>query len=90
MKNVTESICDGPDEVIPMAEVSHVVKDKRKGYEGAISVIFKHSKWNNETQDLEPNVYMSPIVAKGFLSAWCTYRHELEIDTLSDVHHQTP
>lgn len=75
--NVSESIWDG-DCVIPMAEVSHIEKDKRDRYKGCITVIFKHSKWNEETQSFEPSVYLQKEQASYFLKDWCYYRYELE------------
>lgn len=78
MGKVTESIFSNKQVVIPMAEVSHVVK-----LSDQIEVVFKHSKWNDTFQHFEPSVHLSYQSAdKKFLRAWCDYRAELEADTL--------
>jgi hypothetical protein len=84
MGKVTESIWDGKNTIIPLAEVSHIEKlNDANNTTGRIMVIFKHSKWNNENQAFEPSVYLdSTWNSEGFLSDWCRYRSELEHDTL--------
>jgi hypothetical protein len=87
MGNVTESIWDGQGAIIPLAEVSHIEKVKDSSFAtDRIVVIFKHSKCNPETQELEPSVYLdSSRNSVGFIADWCRYRSELESDTLDDL-----
>jgi len=77
-QEITESIWDGKDNVIPMAEVSHVEKHNHPDVVGNITVVFKHSKWVNEHNSFEPNVYLSKEQASDFMKCWCRYRNECE------------
>lgn len=88
-KTVTESIFDGETTIIPMAEVHHIERDKREGYEDAISIILNGTTWNNEVDYWNNNIYLSGDEAASFLKSWCKYRHELEIDTLMDLSEDT-
>lgn len=88
MGHVTESIWDNKHRIIPLAEVSHIEKyTDLENEKNRILIIFKHSKMNRENGgDQEPNVYLTDSFAVDFLSAWSRYRHELEKDTLADIH----
>ena len=85
MGNVTESIFDSESVVIPMAEVTLIEKDKRPGFEDAISIVFKGSTWSIELDYWNNVAYLRHEEAKSFLRAWCQYRHELEQDALADL-----
>ena len=86
---VTESIFSGSNTIIPLADVSHVnkhwypsdkVKDNStvKGY----VVILKHTTYNVEIDDFNNSAYLTKAEGEKFLSAWCRYRYELEIETM--------
>lgn len=81
---VTESIWSNKNYVIAMAEVSHIVglPEKYEYLKCPIHIVFKYSKWNNDTQDFEPNVYLSNEESVSFKKDWCIYRSELESHTL--------
>ena len=76
MSTVTETIYEGRSVIIPLDEVSHIEKDIREGYKGGISIVFKHSTWNNGGYS-EPIVYLHEEEAAKFLSCWCHYRKEV-------------
>lgn len=79
MKKISESIFDGNQFVIPMAEVSHFEKYKdTSGLINRILVIMKHSKWNEENQQMEPNIYLDGDQSLSFQKSWCFYRSEIE------------
>lgn len=87
MNKVSESIWNGKNVVIPMAEVSYVEKayygtkpgeGKKPGDLYGVYVFFKHSKWNNENSNLEPNKFIPEPDASTFLGDWCYYRYEVE------------
>ncbi len=80
MEKVTESIWSNEDNVIPMAEVSHIEKlrDAYSIENGQIRIVFKHSNWNENTQCHEPSIPMQGEKAKSFLKYWCIYRSEVE------------
>jgi len=82
---VTETIFSGNAVVIPMDEVSHIEKDRRPGYEDGIRIVFKYSKWNSLGY-FEPTVCLRWEEAKGFLSCWCHYRGELELQSTSSIY----
>lgn len=85
MKSVSESIWYDGHYLIPMAEVSHIEKDRRIEFAGNASVIFKHSKWNDDNQAFEPSVYLQGEAALKFTSAYCEYRRELEFETIKEL-----
>lgn len=71
---ITESIWSNKKVTIPMAEVSHIVKE-----DFGLWVVFKHSKTNQTsklTMKLEPAIWLES--GKGFEKDWCRYRAELE------------
>jgi hypothetical protein len=80
MGKVTESIYTSNTVVIPMADVSHVV---RRGL--GIQVVTKHSTWNAEFDDYNNTAWIANPESDRFLSAWCRYRSELESETLVDL-----
>lgn len=86
--DVTESIFSGKSCIIPMADVQHIERHwygdadrTRDNYKG-ILVITNHTKWNQERDAWENNIYLCRDEADAFLRAWCTYRYELEKTTL--------
>lgn len=75
---ISESIWSNGNVVIPMAEVSYCIRTAvGTGHEG-LQVVMKHSKWNQEVQEFDPNVFMSKNEGDKFLDDWCFYRHEIE------------
>jgi len=78
---VSESIFDNGSVIIPMAEVSHIERDQRPDYKGAIRIIFKHSRWVNEHNSWEPMVYILQDDVPEFIKAWCFYRSEIDAIT---------
>ena len=94
MKTVTESIFDGKDVVVPLADVQHIEKhwfdgDNRETEpHRGINIITKHTKWNLEIDFWENPIYVSNCDngdAKEFMKAWQVYRMELESCTLKDI-----
>jgi len=74
MSKVSESIWSNENVIIPMAEVSYIIKMPI-----GIEVIMKHSEWQNEYQHWSPMVVISnKEQATSFKNAWCYYRYELE------------
>ena len=71
MSKATESIFDGKNVLIPLAEVSYVVK-----FQNRIEVGFKDS--TESLSLVQPD-------KDAFISAWCRYRGEVEADTLMDL-----
>lgn len=72
---ITESIWSNDKVTIPMAEVSHIIKED---YFGGF-IIFKYSKTNPESKlkmKLEPTIWLQDI--RGFEKDWCYYRAEFE------------
>jgi len=90
MGKVSETIWANDNVIIPMAEVSHIEKIKDSGLTtDRISVIFKHSKWNEETQSFEPNAYMdSNSNSNEFLADYCKFRAGLDSEIIEDAHLQ--
>ena len=84
-KTVHESIFTCDDLVIPMADVQHI--EKHKDDDGFwLMIITKHTKYNFEHDAWENGIYVPARLARRFLDAWCYYRNELELDTLSVDH----
>ncbi len=81
MGKVTESIFSGESAIIPMAEVHHIERDKRKGFDGII-VVLNGTTWNQEIDTYNNGVYLQHEEAKSFKQAWCRYRAELESETI--------
>jgi hypothetical protein len=74
MSNVNESIWSNEHNIIPMAEVSHIVKEKDGAW-----VIFKHSKIDSKSEykmKYYPSIWLE--YPKQFIKDWCRYRAELE------------
>jgi hypothetical protein len=95
MKTVSESIFSGKRVVIPMADVQHIekkywdtdlVNGTKKGDLMGILVITKHTRWDMDADTWANNIWLGKDEAESFMSAWCNYRHELEIETLADHH----
>lgn len=74
---ITESIYDNGKVIIPMAEISHIERDQRESYKGGVTIIFKHSKWD-DTSEWVPAIFILPKEAPDFLKSWCIYRSEIE------------
>jgi len=85
MKTVKESIFSGKTVIIPMAEVQHIERDKRNGFEDGISIIFKSTRWSTEMDAWDNTAYLRHYEAESFLKCWCKYRAELESDVLMDL-----
>lgn len=91
MKTVSESIFSGQTVIIPMADVQHIERhwystdEKNKNNYRGVRVITKHTKWDMEADTWANNIYLDRDEADLFIQAWCMYRHELEIETLSDL-----
>jgi hypothetical protein len=79
MRLASETIFSGKSHVIPMIEVSHVERDARPDWKGAITVVMKHSQWQDEYQQWSPSVWMPAEEASRFLEAWCHLRSEIAI-----------
>ena len=87
MGKVTESIWSNDKLIVPLAEVSHIEKlTDNQGIINRIFVYFKYSKANNETQMLEPFLYLDNKAGESFKKEFCRYKHELEFETLSNEH----
>ena len=71
MSKASESMFDGKNVLIPLAEVSYILK-----FQNCIEVRFKDST--------EPLTLVQPD-KNAFISAWCRYRSEVEADTLMDL-----
>lgn len=88
MGKVSESIFSGATVIIPMADVQHIErhwygsnKATKDNYRG-IKIITKHTHWDMQADTWSNNIYLDRKEADKFIQAWCTYRHELECDTL--------
>ena len=71
MSKSTESMFDGKDVLIPLAEVSYILK-----FPSCIEVHFKGSAESVTLVQPDQNA---------LISAWCRYRGEVEADTLMDL-----
>ncbi len=71
MSKSTESMFDGKDVLIPLAEVSYILK-----FPSCIEVHFKGSA---------ESVTLAQPDQNALISAWCRYRGEVEADTLMDL-----
>jgi len=71
MSKATESMFDGKNVLIPLAEVSYILK-----FPSCIEVRFKDSAGSLTLAQPDKNA---------FISAWCRYRGEVEADTLMDL-----
>ena len=71
MSKATESMFDGKNVLIPLEEVSYVLK-----FQNCIEVRFKDSADSLTLVQPDKNA---------FISAWCRYRGEVEADTLMDL-----
>ena len=71
MSKATESMFDGKDVLIPLAEVSYILK-----FPSCIEVHFKGSAESVTLVQPDQNA---------LISAWCRYRSEVEADTLMDL-----
>ena len=77
MSRPTESIYDGGDLVIALADVQHV--ERLHGHnEGAIWVITKHTTWSTEMDTWNNPIFIDAAHAEGFLRAWCAFRGEVD------------
>lgn len=78
MKLASETIYSSKTELIPMCDVAFIQKEGRPEYAGAITIVFKYSKWQDEFQQWSPNVYLLPESAKEFVAAYCHFRSEVD------------
>lgn len=70
---------------IPLAEVSHVI-NRHRVTDGNLQyglVIFKHSKVNGETGEMEPNVSLTPESLPGFEKALLEYWTSVEDERIN-------
>lgn len=83
---VSESIFDGDNCIIPMADVSFIEKrwiktptegKTKQNWDGLI-IVMKHSFWDMEADTWAHNAYLGKEEGKRFLQCWCFYRHEVE------------
>lgn len=81
MGKVTESIFNGRTQIVPLAEVQHIEREKN----GGLVVITKHTRWDAAADFWANNIYIEAREAEAFTSAFCRYRSELEADTLADL-----
>lgn len=80
-QTVTESIYSGESVIVPLADVQHIEKHR----DGAIYVITKHTRWDCEHDVWANAVWINAPEATAFRRAWCSYRAELEAETLMDL-----
>ena len=85
MGQVTESIYECSNAIIPLAEVQYMEKDKRANFIDGVNIILSGTTWNDEIGGWNNSPYLRGDEAKGFRKAWCRYRHELEKETLADL-----
>ena len=92
MKKVSESIYSDDNVVVPMALVQHIEKRQKPIYKSehgflkptgkyepnGIMVITKFTNYNNELDDWDNSIYIKEDKARAFISAWTTYRAEVE------------
>jgi hypothetical protein len=78
---VTESIYNGKGVIVPLADVQHIEKTNPSG----LVVITKHTRWDAKTGGWANNIWIDKAEADAFMRAWCSYRSELEADTLADL-----
>ena len=74
MNKVSESIFDGTEKVIPMANVQHIIKLN----DGSCNIITKHTRWDKENDCWDNPIFLDSVEAEQFMKAWTTYRFELE------------
>lgn len=80
MGNVTESIFTSDVVTVPLADVQHF-----ENQEYGLTLVTKHTKWNYEHDCWENSIFIPNRIKDEFIKAWCTYRHELESDTLKNL-----
>jgi hypothetical protein len=86
MGKVSESIWHNGQYTVPMAEISYLISSKNQ--DGSLqggTIVFKHSKYNEETQCFEPNIWLDATAFISISQAWCYYRAELESETLANL-----
>jgi len=81
MKPVTESIYNGKNVIIPLADVQHVETSNPLG----LVIVTKHTRWDFEKDNWANNIWIGNDEAAEFKRAWFQYRSELEADTLADL-----
>lgn len=74
----TETIFDGPEHIIPMADVVYIRRDQRPGYTDAVTVVLKGTTYNPEIGDYNNALWLGREEAASFLQAWCQYRSEVD------------
>lgn len=92
MKTVSESIYSDGNVVVAMALVQHIEKRQKPVYKSehgfskptgesepnGIMVITKFTNYNTELDDWDNPIYIGEDKARAFISAWTTYRAEVE------------
>lgn len=73
---ISESIFDGKNVIVPMADVNHI--EKR---DGGILVIMNGTRWNFVNDTWDGGVWIGEVddQSKEFLKSWCYYRYEVDI-----------
>lgn len=77
---VSESIYSGQSVVVPLADVQHIELHKT-----GIYVITKHTRWDQDGGMWANGIWINEPEAGAFRKVWCTYRSELEAETLADL-----
>lgn len=92
MGKVSESIFSGETVIVPMSDVQHIEKHWYSGDDKAtteyrgIHIVTSKTTWNQEIDAYNNSIYLpNSEEEKAFLRAWCTYRHELESETILDL-----
>ena len=76
MSKATESMFDGKNVLIPLEEVSYVLKF--------------HNRIQVRLQDSADSLTLAQPDKNALISAWCRYRGEVEADTLMDLDDAQP
>lgn len=81
MHSVTESIYAGKTVIVPLADVQHIETGNPLG----LVVVTKHTRWDAESGFWANSIWIDAAEAVAFKRAWCTYRAELETESLMDL-----
>lgn len=84
MNTVTESIFNGSNVIVALADVQHIEKWDKNSVPG-IFVVTRHTRWDRDRDGWANAIWISDPEAATFRAAWCRYRSELEADTLKDL-----
>lgn len=73
MGKISESIYNGKNAIIPLADVQHI-EPKELG----LVVVTRNTVWDIVTDNWSNNIWIDNSEADYFKNAWCRYRRELE------------